>query len=105
MRLEVFKQMLESDPDNALVRFGLANELIKAERWAEAVEALDEYLRRADDEGAAYGMLARAYEKLGKRDEARAAYERGIAAAAAHGHGRTMAADYQMTLETEYADD
>jgi len=97
--------MLVSDPDNTLVRYGLANELFKAERYEEAVEALKEYLQRADDEGAAYGMLARAFEKLGKRDEARAAYERGITAAETHGHGRTMAEDYRMTLETEYADD
>lgn len=101
-RLDTFKQMLASDPDNALVRFGLANELLKAERYEEAAEALREYITRADDEGAAYGMLARAYEKLGRRDEARAAYEAGIKAAEQHGHGRTMAADYRMTLETEY---
>jgi len=104
-RLDTFKQMLASDPDNTLVRFGLANELLKAERYEEAVAELREYITRADDEGAAHGMLARALEKLGKRNEACAAYEAGIAAAEAHGHGRTMAADYRMTLETEYADD
>lgn len=104
-RLETFKEMLAGDPDNAMVRYGLANELFKAERYEEAVEALHEYLQRADDEGAAYGMLARAYEKLGRRDEARVAYEKGITAAEAHGHGRTMAEDYRQTLETDYADD
>lgn len=104
-RLDTFKQMLASDPDNALVRFGLANELLKAERYEEAVAELREYITRADDEGAAYGMLARAYEQLGERDEARAAYEAGIAAAETHGHGLTMAADYRMTLETEYTGD
>lgn len=103
-RLEAFRQMLAADPDNTLVRFGIANELIKAERYDEAVGALDDYLARADDQGAAYGMLARAYEKLGRRDDARGAYERGIAAAEAHGHGRTMAEDYRMTLATEYDD-
>lgn len=103
-RLETFRQMLEADPDNALVRFGIANELMKAERYSEAVEALRDYLARADDEGAAYGMLARAYERLGRRDEARAAYEAGIKAAEAHGHGRTMAEDYRLTLQTEYDD-
>ena len=104
-RLEIFRQMIEAEPDNHVVRFGLANELMKAERYDEAAAALEEYVNRADDEGAAYGMLARAYEKLGRRDEARAAYERGIKAAEAHGHGRTMAEDYRTTLETEYPDD
>ncbi|MEA2172888.1 MAG: hypothetical protein QOD00_480 [Blastocatellia bacterium] len=100
-RIETFKQMLESDPDNTLVRFGLANEYLKAGQHEEAVGALKDYLQRADDEGAAYGMLARALEKLGQREEARAAFERGIEAALAHGHP-SMAEDYRMTLETDY---
>ena len=95
--------MLESDPENALVRFGLANEYLKAEQYEQAVAALKDYLERADDEGAAYGMLARAYEKVGKRDEARRAFERGIEVAQAHNHP-SMADDYRMTLSTEYED-
>jgi predicted Zn-dependent protease len=102
-RIETFKQMLESDPENTLVRFGLANEYLKAEQYEDAVTALNEYLQRADDEGAAFGMLARAYEKVGQRDRAREAYLRGIEAAELHGHP-SMAEDYRMTLETDYED-
>ncbi len=102
-RIETFQQMLASDPENTMVRFGLANELLKAERYEEAVGALNDYLTRDDDEGAAYGMLARALEKLNRRDEARAAYERGIEVAESHGHP-SMAEDYRMTLETDYED-
>ena len=102
-RIDTFKQMLEGDPENPVVRFGLANEYLKAGRYEDAVAALHDYLQRADDEGAAYGMLARAYEKLGRRDEARLAYERGVEAAAAHNHP-SMAEDYRMTLSTEYED-
>ncbi|MEJ7578538.1 MAG: tetratricopeptide repeat protein, partial [Pyrinomonadaceae bacterium] len=97
-RIETFQQMLETDSENTMVRFGLANELLKAERYDEAVSALNDYLTRADDEGAAYGMLARALEKLKRRDEARGAYERGIEAAEKHGHP-SMAEDYRMTIE------
>ncbi len=93
--------MLTADPDNTMVRFGLANELLKAERWPEAVAALDAYLARATDEGAAYGMLARACERTGMRDKARAAYEKGIQTALAHNHP-SMAEDYRMTLEMDY---
>lgn len=100
-RIDVFRQMLESDPGNAMVRFGLANELLKAGRFDEAISALRDYLDRADDEGAAYGMLARALEQVGRRDEARQAYERGIEVAMAHGHP-SMAEDYRMTLATDY---
>ena len=102
-RIETFKQMLESDPENNLVRFGLANEYLKEERYEEAIGALNDYLQRADDEGAAFGMLARAYEKIGKREEAREAYQRGIEAAQLHSHP-SMAEDYRMTLETDYED-
>jgi predicted Zn-dependent protease len=95
--------MLESDPENSLVRFGLANEYLKAEQYEEAIAALTDYLQRADDEGAAFGMLARALEKVGRREEAREAYERGIAASEQHGHP-SMAEDYRMTLATDYDD-
>lgn len=102
-RIEAFRQMLESDPENALVRFGLANEYLKAERYEEAIDALNNYLQRADDEGAAFGMLARAYEKVGMRDEARESLRRGIEAANKH-HHPSMAQEYQETLEAEDAD-
>jgi predicted Zn-dependent protease len=102
-RIDTFKQILVSDPDNATVRFGLANEYLKAGQFDEAIAALKDYLERADDEGAAYGMLARAYEKTGKRDEARAAFERGVEVSLAHGHP-SMAEDYRMTLSAEYED-
>jgi predicted Zn-dependent protease len=102
-RIETFKQMLESDPENALVRFGLANEYLKAGQYEEAIAALKDYLQRADDEGAAFGMLARAYEKTGQREKARESYQRGIEAAELHGHP-SMAEDYRMTLEADDED-
>ena len=102
-RIDTFKQMLESDPENGLVRFGLANEYLKEERYEDAIGALNNYLQRTDDEGAAFGMLARAYEKVGMRDEAKESYLRGIEAAEKHSHP-SMAADYRMTLESEYED-
>ena len=102
-RIETFRQMLASDPENNLVRFGLANEYLKEERYEEAIAALNDYLQRADDEGAAFGMLARALERVGRRDEAREAYQRGIEAAELHGHP-SMAEDYRMTLQTDYED-
>lgn len=102
-RIEVFEQMLLSDPDNTLVMFGLAKEYEKAGRTEDVVRVLSEYLQRTDDEGNAYGMLAGAYERLGQRDEARRAYEQGVEAAARHGHP-SMAEEYRMTLADEYED-
>lgn len=102
-RIDIFKQMLESNPGDTNVLFGLAKEYEKAGRYEAVIETLDSYLQHADDEGNAYGMLARAYEKIGKREEARAAYQRGIEVAQSHGHP-SMAEDYRLTLETDYED-
>ena len=99
-RIETFKQMLEADPDNTVVLFGLANEYLKAENHAAAINTLEEYLQKADDEGAAYGMLAQAYEKTGDTEKAKSALEEGIKASESHGHP-SMAADYRMTLDMD----
>ena len=102
-RIDIFRMMLESDPDNTSILFGLAKEYEKAGRDDDMIEVLTDYLQRADDEGNAYGMLAAAYLKTGRGDLARRAYERGAEVALAHGHP-SMAADYRMTLETEFDD-
>ena len=94
--------MLESDPDNAMVLFGLANEYQKLEDWENTIATLEDYLAKADDEGAAYGMLAKAYEQTGKREKARGIYEKGIEVSNAHGHP-SMAADYRATLDLDYS--
>lgn len=96
-RIELFKKMIAADPNNAPVRFGLANELLKLERFEEAAIELQAYLNQADDQGNAYGKLAQALERLGRVGEARAAYEQGIAAANRHGHPG-MAQDFEMAL-------
>lgn len=96
-RIELFKKMIAADPNNSAVRFGLANELLKLERFEEAASELQTYLSQSDDQGNAYGKLAQALERLGKIDEARAAYQQGIATANRHGHPG-MAQDFEMAL-------
>ena len=96
-RIELFEQMLATDPGNTSVLFGLAKEYEKAGRDQELIETLNRYLEIVDDEGNAFGMLAGACERLGKRDQAREAYERGIETAQRHGHPG-MAEEYRMTL-------
>ncbi|MGH9957358.1 MAG: tetratricopeptide repeat protein, partial [Pyrinomonadaceae bacterium] len=85
-RIEIFKQILETDPDNTNVLFGLAKEYEKAGLHDDLIETLTRYLANSDDEGNAYGMLASAYERAGQRAQAREVYQRGIEAALAHGH-------------------
>jgi predicted Zn-dependent protease len=100
-RIALFKQMLASDPANTIVMFGLAKEYEKAGMDAELIEVLGQYLEAHDDEGNAFGMLAAAYERIGQRDKAREAYERGIDTAQRHGHPG-MAEEYRMTLVSNY---
>lgn len=102
-KIEVFEAMLASDPENTPVLFGLANEYMKAGLHEKAIETLNRYLSAADDEGAAHGMLARAYEAVGDREKARSAYLEGIETALANDHP-TMAAEYRETLENEYSE-
>jgi tetratricopeptide (TPR) repeat protein len=99
-RIDIFKQMLVSDPINSSILFGLAKEYEKAGQTPEMIETLERYLAISDDEGNAHGMLARAYEKVGQQEKARETYQRGIAAATKHGHP-SMAEEYQTILQSE----
>ena len=102
-RIEVFKQMIESDSSNTMVLFGLANEYQKIGDWQNTIATLEDYLAKADDEGNAYGMLAKAYEQTGAREKAVEIYKKGIEVSLAHGHP-TMANDYRMTLDLDYSE-
>ncbi len=101
-RIDIFKEMLVGDPVNSSILFGLAKEYEKAGQTREMIETLERYLAVADDEGNAFGMLARAYEKAEQRDKAKEVYERGIQAAVAHGHP-SMAEEYRTTLASEFS--
>ena len=101
-RIEVFEQMLAGDPANTVVLFGLAKEYEKGGDNEKVIETLERYLASADDEGNAYGMLARGYQRTNQTAKAREALERGIKTATAHGHPG-MAQEYRDILETEFA--
>ncbi|HEV8139757.1 MAG TPA: hypothetical protein VGP81_08300 [Pyrinomonadaceae bacterium] len=99
-RIEVFEQMLAGDPANTAVLFGLAKEYEKAGDDHKLIDALERYLASADDEGNAYGMVARAYERTNQSDKARDAYARGVEAAMSHGHPG-MAEEYRQLLNSQ----
>ena len=95
--------MLESDPENTMVMFGLAKEYEKLNQHDEIIKILETYIAKSDDEGNAYGMLAKAYNQSGMREKAIDTYKKGIDAALAHGHP-SMANEYKMTLDLDYED-
>ena len=102
-RIAVFEQMLEADPSNTMVMFGLAKEYEKLGRHDDVIRVLEEYLAKSDDEGNAYGTLAAAYEKTGNREKAVETYRKGIDVSMAHGHP-SMANEYKMTLDLDYGE-
>ncbi|MEP6743701.1 MAG: hypothetical protein ABJB61_14480 [bacterium] len=99
-RIDIFKQMLVSDPINSSILFGLAKEYEKSGQNQEMIETLERYLAISEDEGNGFGMLAGAYEKAGQRQKAGETYQRGIEAASKHGHP-SMAEEYRAMLEKE----
>jgi tetratricopeptide (TPR) repeat protein len=103
-RIEVFEQILQSDPGNTMVLFGLAKEYEKLSQYDKVISTLETYLSKADDEGNAYGTLANAYAQSGNREKAIETYRKGIDISMAHGHP-SMANDYKLTLDLDYSDD
>jgi tetratricopeptide (TPR) repeat protein len=99
-RLESLKELLTQEPNDSFIHYGLANEYYKLGQFEECIAHIDAYLKVADDEGAVYRMLGHSLLKLGRPAEARAAFERGIAAAERH-HHPTMAEEFRETIEFE----
>jgi len=102
-RILVFEQMLEADPSNTMVMFGLAKEYEKLGQHGDVIRILETYLAKSDDEGNAYGTLANAYALSGDRDKAIEVYRRGIDVSMAHGHP-SMANEYRMTLDLDFGE-
>jgi E3 SUMO-protein ligase RanBP2 len=97
-RIAALERMLETRPDDARLRFGLALEYEKAGRVDDAISALQRYLAQAEDQGNAWGRLGGLLAQRGRSGEARAAYQQGIAQATKHGHP-SMAAELAASLE------
>jgi Flp pilus assembly protein TadD len=96
-RIAALRRMLERKPGDARLRFGLAAEHEKRGEWREVVEELRAYLAATEDQGNAWGRLGHALRQVGRDDEARDAYRRGMEAATRHGHPG-MAAEFEDTL-------
>lgn len=88
-RIDAFRAALSADPDDVAVRFGLAQALLAAARFAEAAIEFGELTRRAPRYTAAYRGLGRALEADGRPEEAIHAYEAGVAIACETGDLQT----------------
>ena len=84
-RLEMLKQFAAAHPEDPFPRYGLAQEYKNAARLVEARAEFDALMRDHADYTAAYLHAGNVLVALGERVEARAVYERGIAACARKG--------------------
>jgi tetratricopeptide (TPR) repeat protein len=97
-RINYFERMLADNPDNPTGLLALANEYQKAGREEDEAAVLQRYLAvQTDDEGNAYARLGNVLSNLGRKDEARTVYEKGISQSERHGHSG-MADDLRLAL-------
>ena len=101
-RLEIMRTMAAKQPDNPLARFGYANELLKEGLHADAEVELAAYLARYDDEGNGWLRYADVLKQLDREADARAAIDKGKAAAVRFGHGALVS---EMDARLEEWDD
>lgn len=97
-RLDYFAKLAADAPDEPRARYGYANELYQAERWAEAADELRAYLALQEDEGNAWGRLGDSLARMGDPNAAADAYLTGIDQAEKFGH-TGMADDFREAIE------
>lgn len=78
MNIETLKTMLENGQDSLILRFGLAQALLKAKAFDEAIEHLLKALEFDAEYSAAFKLLAKAYMQTGQNILAIDTYEKGI---------------------------
>lgn len=97
-RIEYFERKLADNPNNPTGLLALANEYQKARRHEDEAAILQRYvIAHEDDEGNAYARLGDVLSHLGRTDEARTVYERGVRQAEKFGH-YGMAEDLRLAI-------
>jgi tetratricopeptide (TPR) repeat protein len=97
-RLETLKNMVAQDPASAFARYGLAMEYVNLGRFDEAIDEFHSLLGSNPDYAAGYFHAGRTLERIGKLDEARAMYEKGIEVTSRTGDAHTRS-ELQAALD------
>jgi len=79
-RLDILKQMVDGDPNNTFARYGLAMEYTNRGQLEQATDEFRSLIQQDESYAAAYYHGGQALEKLGRIEEARSMYEKGIEA-------------------------
>ena len=86
MDTEALEKMLARGQDNLLLRYGLGGEYARLRQYDKAIPHLQAAVAFDPHHAAAWKLLGRALTESGRAEEARQAYQQGIAAAEAGGH-------------------
>ncbi|MEE2709297.1 MAG: tetratricopeptide repeat protein [Gemmatimonadota bacterium] len=88
-KIDMFKKVLEIDPVDPAMHFGLGLEYMTAGMYAEAEPCFRKAIEFKDDYSAAYRELGKALTALGRDQEAVPVYEKGIPIAENNGDIQT----------------
>jgi tetratricopeptide (TPR) repeat protein len=100
-RLSQLEKMALETPEDRELRYFLATEYFALKRYGDSLRELEHYFRSGDDEGVGFKMRGICLFHLGRKEEALAALESGIAAAERHHHS-DLAAEIEDTLQELY---
>ena len=97
-RLEILKTMVAQNPKDSFSRYGLAMEYANTGSLEDAVKEYESLLAANPDYAAAYYHGGQALEKLGRLDDARQIYRRGLEATKRTGDAHTLS-ELQAALD------
>ena len=89
-RLEMLKQFLEQNPNDAFARYGLAMEYSKAGQTETALQEFSKLLELHPDYSNGYFMAAQTLERAGRTAEAKTLLAKGIEAAKRTGNKHAL---------------
>jgi predicted Zn-dependent protease len=89
-RAEMFRKLLERDPNNPMVLYSLGSELFKEGSYPEARDHLRRAVENKPDYSVAYRMLGRTHYELREDAEAREVFAKGREVATQNGDLQTV---------------
>ena len=89
-RTEMFRKLLERDPNNPMVLYSLGSELFKEGSYPEARDHLRRAVENKPDYSVAYRMLGRTHFELREDAEAREVFAKGREVATQNGDLQTV---------------
>ncbi len=89
-RADMFRKLLDRDPDNPMILYSLGSELFREEEYQEAREYLSRAVANKPDYSVAYRTLGRALYELREDEGALRVFEKGREVARSNGDLQTV---------------